>query len=422
MGLRPAVALLTCLVLAGTARGQAADPDPPGDGDAAAEVGRREIAGFLGPRVFSEKSALGDKGDADTSLRNSVELGPRLGLQLFPWLAVEAEVALAITSTRDYDVDVFTFDPRGHARFDLPHRGPLRPFFVAGAGVPIVLSSKRGLYGSDLTWEVYGGAGLRFEPERGVNLRADTRVLFLPGRGDTAIAAEWELTVSAYWPFGADTDARRRRVAVAEIPDSDGDGLRGTADACPDRPEDVDQYEDEDGCPEIDDDLDGILDLDDKCRNVAETHNGFDDEDGCPDTVPDDVAALEGPIPRLFFAAGSAVLRPESRQSLDRIAATLAKYPTTRIRLLGHTDTTEVPPPPNPDDDASAGVQEANEQVLSLDRAEAVKTYLVDRGIRPYRLEARGLGREAPLADNATPRGRLTNRRVDLQLRVPETK
>jgi outer membrane protein OmpA-like peptidoglycan-associated protein len=82
------------------------------------------------------------------------------------------------------------------------------------------------------------------------------------------------------------------------IGDRDGDGYKDDVDQCPDDPEDFDDFEDEDGCPEPDNDKDGILDVDDKCPNDPETKNGYQDEDGCPDNanldrdgdgIPDDV-------------------------------------------------------------------------------------------------------------------------------------
>jgi len=82
------------------------------------------------------------------------------------------------------------------------------------------------------------------------------------------------------------------------IGDRDGDGLKDDVDQCPDDPEDFDDFEDEDGCPEPDNDKDGILDVDDKCPNDPETKNGFEDQDGCPDDttfdrdgdgIPDDL-------------------------------------------------------------------------------------------------------------------------------------
>ena len=82
------------------------------------------------------------------------------------------------------------------------------------------------------------------------------------------------------------------------IGDRDGDGYKDDVDQCPDDPEDFDDFEDEDGCPEPDNDKDRILDDADKCPNDPETRNGYQDEDGCPDNttfdrdgdhIPDDV-------------------------------------------------------------------------------------------------------------------------------------
>lgn len=65
--------------------------------------------------------------------------------------------------------------------------------------------------------------------------------------------------------------------------DVDGDGIRDSLDKCPDVPEDFDEFNDKDGCPDPDNDGDGIGDVNDKCPNVPETVNGFEDDDGCPD-------------------------------------------------------------------------------------------------------------------------------------------
>jgi outer membrane protein OmpA-like peptidoglycan-associated protein len=69
------------------------------------------------------------------------------------------------------------------------------------------------------------------------------------------------------------------------VGDRDGDGIPDDVDKCPDEPEDFDDFEDEDGCPDPDNDHDGIPDVVDKCPNEPETYNGFEDEDGCPDSV-----------------------------------------------------------------------------------------------------------------------------------------
>jgi hypothetical protein len=67
------------------------------------------------------------------------------------------------------------------------------------------------------------------------------------------------------------------------LPDRDGDFVDNDSDRCPDVQEDIDDFEDEDGCPEFDNDRDGIHDFDDQCPNEAEDKDGFEDEDGCPE-------------------------------------------------------------------------------------------------------------------------------------------
>ncbi|MBV69737.1 MAG: flagellar motor protein MotB [Myxococcales bacterium] len=69
--------------------------------------------------------------------------------------------------------------------------------------------------------------------------------------------------------------------------DRDRDGFKDDEDECPYRPEDVDGFEDRDGCPDEDNDMDRIPDILDQCPDVPEDKNGFEDEDGCPDGARD---------------------------------------------------------------------------------------------------------------------------------------
>lgn len=69
--------------------------------------------------------------------------------------------------------------------------------------------------------------------------------------------------------------------------DTDNDGIPDKYDSCPGEPEDIDGYQDSDGCPDTDNDKDGITDINDKCPNLAEDIDGFEDSDGCPDNDND---------------------------------------------------------------------------------------------------------------------------------------
>jgi len=76
-------------------------------------------------------------------------------------------------------------------------------------------------------------------------------------------------------------------------PDADGDGIPDELDKCPTEAEDFDGFQDEDGCPDLDNDGDGVLDVDDKCPNDPEDMDGFEDEDGCPDPDNDGDGILD---------------------------------------------------------------------------------------------------------------------------------
>jgi OmpA-OmpF porin, OOP family len=108
------------------------------------------------------------------------------------------------------------------------------------------------------------------------------------------------LASKSYFQFGAgtgiipnQTGSPLPRVFIGfifepAIGDRDADGVKDDVDKCPDDPEDRDDFEDEDGCPDPDNDRDRILDKDDKCPNEPENRNGFEDDDGCPDHLDTD--------------------------------------------------------------------------------------------------------------------------------------
>src|SRR6185295_1032935 len=99
------------------------------------------------------------------------------------------------------------------------------------------------------------------------------------------------------------------------------------------------------------------------------------------------------------FDSDSAVIRDESKPTIDRIAAVLKANPGWKLTIEGHTDST-----------ASA----AHNQQLSKQRADAVKAYLQSAGIDGGRLTAVGYGAGKPVASNSSESGRAQNRRVEL--------
>ncbi|MFT7518331.1 MAG: outer membrane protein OmpA-like peptidoglycan-associated protein [Kiritimatiellia bacterium] len=181
--------------------------------------------------------------------------------------------------------------------------------------------------------------------------------------------------------------------------DGDGDGLPDHQDDCPNQPEDLDGFQDADGCPEPDDDGDTILDDDDTCPRSAETFNDFADDDGCPDKAPDALDGLTGIVRGITFETRSAELRPQSVPVLNKVLSALQKHPTIGMKVSGHTD--------------NVGSETYNLE-LSQRRSESVRRWLVERGIEQSRMDVEGFGEAKPVFANQTSAGRADNRRVEL--------
>lgn len=103
----------------------------------------------------------------------------------------------------------------------------------------------------------------------------------------------------------------------------------------------------------------------------------------------------------ISFASGRADLNPRLRPILDQFASGLGNQPNTEVRIVGHTDNT--------------GSDALNDR-LSLERAQSVRNYLVDRGVRADTIQVAGRGEREPIADNGSEAGRAQNRRVEIFL------
>ena len=102
--------------------------------------------------------------------------------------------------------------------------------------------------------------------------------------------------VGLFQGFGAPDYRILFSLSYMQVPDRDrdGDGIFNRVDQCPDDPEDMDGFEDANGCPDLDNDSDGILDISDRCPNEPEDVDGFEDTDGCPDPDNDHDRILDG--------------------------------------------------------------------------------------------------------------------------------
>lgn len=138
-----------------------------------------------------------------------------------------------------------------------------------------------------------------------------------------------------------------------------------------------------------DSDKDGVIDSKDQCPNTGA--NVKVDSTGC------EIIALEG----VNFETSSAKLTKPSLVILDAAAKLLKDRGSVKVEVAGHTD--------------SMGAATYN-QDLSAKRAQAVRDYLVSKGVNAQNLSARGYGEDRPIADNATAAGRAKNRRVELRI------
>ena len=102
-----------------------------------------------------------------------------------------------------------------------------------------------------------------------------------------------------------------------------------------------------------------------------------------------------------FFAANSAVLKAAGKAKLDDLVGKVKAINLEVIVAVGHTD--------------SKGADASN-QKLSVRRAEAVKAYLVSKGIEKNRVYTEGKGSKQPVADNKTVEGRAKNNRVEIEV------
>lgn len=103
----------------------------------------------------------------------------------------------------------------------------------------------------------------------------------------------------------------------------------------------------------------------------------------------------------ITFAYDRYDIQPRFRSTLDEVADTLQRFPSTYIDVYGHTDST--------------GSDEYN-QGLSERRAQSVADYLAMRGVQRARIATQGFGETQPIASNATDEGRAANRRVDIRI------
>jgi outer membrane protein OmpA-like peptidoglycan-associated protein len=245
-----------------------------------------------------------------------------------------------------------------------------------------------------------------------------------------------EITKVEVWATGA-----RIRTDSEKEPDKDFDGVFDFEDKCPDVfglrtfegcPPDTTADTDKDGvadykddCREIpglakfsgcpDSDGDGIVDTKDKCPDIV----GTLEQQGCPEITEiepetkveiareikkvelkkEEKEVVKTAFENLEFEFGTATISDKSINPLETLASLLTKNSVYRLYAAGHTD--------------NVGSKKDN-LTLSQKRAEAVKSFLINKGVKPENIVTVAYGAKYPIADNETDAGRAKNRRVEL--------
>ena len=309
------------------------------------------------------------------------------------------------------------------ALFFLNKENTYAPYLTAGIGM--VSTQRSGSSGDDSNPTVAAGIGLLtdFGIFKRAKFRSEIRFEQEIDTGEFA-HDDVQYTLGFNFPMGDATP----KPMVVNTKDTDGDGVNDKNDKCPATPAGtaVNSF----GCKiDGDSDNDGVKDSKDQCPNtptgvavdstgckvVAPVVNNDTDNDGVPnseDQCPNSAAGVRVDfkgceikdvisLPGINFETNSSTLTSSSAATLDGAAATLNKFTDITAVVAGHTDSTGA---------ASYNLS------LSDKRANAVREYLVAKGVATSRLTSKGYGEVQPIADNASKEGRAINRRVDLNV------
>jgi len=211
--------------------------------------------------------------------------------------------------------------------------------------------------------------------------------------------------------------------------DNDKDGLVDAVDDCPNKPEDKDGYRDDDGCPDRDNDNDGLADKVDKCPDEPEDKDGFEDDDGCPDCDNDKDGVPECPkvVDRCPDEPANT---PDGCKPRYKLVVVTKSHIELKQTIFFDTSKTTIKAISFPllNEVAKALKDHAKIKVrkeghtdsqgsdrynlrLSKSRAASVRNYLIRSGVAADRMVSEGYGERVPIADNRTRAGREQNRR-----------
>jgi OOP family OmpA-OmpF porin len=354
------------------------------------------------------------KFEGNENMDTAIALGLRAGYNFTKYIGVEGYglwMPGKIRNDQNQTQDMNTYAYGIEGIFHILPNGAFVPFVAVGVG-GIHYTATYELTTENRTNKVtadYGG-GFKYFLSDNVALRADVRhIIPFDSMHNNLLA-----TIGLTFAFGGAKPAPApvaepapapvpAPVAKPEPVDSDKDGVPDELDKCPGTPAGV--AVDKDGCP-LDSDNDGVPDYLDKCPGTPAGQKV--DKDGCPPPVVQEVKPKAAAAPeiiekgrttlRVLFDTNKDVIKKNSFKDVDNLVNVMKQYPDLNVVIEGHTD--------------NVGSAAYNKK-LSQKRAEAVKKYMVSKGIDAKRITAQGFGFEKPIADNATKAGKAKNRRVE---------
>jgi OOP family OmpA-OmpF porin len=339
-----------------------------------------------------ELTGFYQKMDPEAGAADAAELtGVGIGAMIFPsvtWPRVYGIVAVHQGQTDNH--------PTTPASTDFSYKST-----VFDTGIGYVFGLRDYLGGFDMA--------LRAE----ARYRMDSHHKPASGNGGKDEFYEAVFNLGVLMPLG-DLPSEAAPPAEAAPGDADGDGVADDADQCADTP--AGASVNETGC-ENDADGDGVVDRLDQCPDTPAGTTV--DEKGCPPAAAPPAEGCRAPAPGepidlegcatgeavvlkgVNFEVNSSRLTANAKVILNQVADSLAAASGMRVEIGGHTD---------------AQGSDAFNQKLSERRAQAVKDYLISRGIDAARLESKGYGEAQPVDSNETVEGRELNRRVEMKI------
>jgi len=408
------------------------------------------VATVLSILFFSALSASASGGLRSASVHSTTELADKasLGARAFlrgtlnPHWQVELNAGYSRLSGSQYETDAISTESRLLYSTDIGNEWSIGLYSGVGAlGYHLTTSPPQRTLGAKSTgWTPIIPTGIYFSRPLGSTLSIEVIAGYTYTLSDEINRSALTKGNDAFWSieigfvFGDNPVPTARAITSQPIPqtteqshasaqtqetkteanyDSDGDGLSDAdeklvyftnpvmvdsdGDGLSDR-EEIEIYGTDPN--HLDSDSGGL-------RDGAEVRRGANPLDPGDDFVPEQIleeeaepsAELVYELPVIYFPTGNLTLVAEARESLDHTVVYMRMQPQTHIELRGHSD--------------SMGSRAINLQ-LSRRRAEAVKAYLVEKGVKPDRLRVRAYGESKPVTSNATENGRLKNRRVEL--------